>query len=455
MKKVIALLLAVLMLASLAACSSTPANADAATPAETGTTPSADTTDTADTPETKDETPAAAGDVTIRMWTFLDPTNTSNGRSIALQKMIDRFEEENPGVKVVVEPQQWDTMTGKFMAAATTGEAPDIMWCARDELFGVLNAGLLEPLENLFMGDWTQEQIDDVDDGFFRFGERDGKHYTLCLNKNCTGFFYREDLLEAAGLEVPTTFDELYDAAQKLTQEIDGQQVYGLGMSFSTETNDAQAIVNWLLQEQGTLFNEDGTAKWANENGVAALEWIKKCIDTGVTPADAVNKTIEDIYTEFASGKYAMTIASAVRLGTSRANASFDGSTIQFAPLPGGTIIDGWFAGVYSGSANKELAGKFLELMYDNESDLLWINDGAQAPNRKSTVAQITIDDSNKYLNSMLDAFAAGWLPANNKAFVGWKLDLNRPIQAILTGETDYMKALSDAETIFNTNNNR
>ena len=226
-------------------------------------------------------------------------------------------------------------------------------------------------------------------------------------------------------------------------------------MSFSTETNDAQAIVNWLLQEQGTLFNEDGTAKWANENGVAALEWIKKCIDTGVTPADAVNKTIEDIYTEFASGKYAMTIASAVRLGTSRANASFDGSTIQFAPLPGGTIIDGWFAGVYSGSANKELAGKFLELMYDNESDLLWINDGAQAPNRKSTVEMITIDDSNKYLNSMLDAFAAGWLPANDQAFVGWKLDLNRPIQAILTGETDYMKALSDAETIFNTNNNR
>ena len=93
--------------------------------------------------------------------------------------------------------------------------------------------------------------------------------------------------------------------------------------------------------------------------------------------------------------------------------------------------------------------------MYDNESDLLWLNDGAQAPNRKSTVAQITIDDSNKYLNSMLDAFAAGWLPANDQAFVGWKLDLNRPIQAILTGETDYMKALSDAETIFNTNNNR
>ena len=28
--------------------------------------------------------------------------------------------------------------------------------------------------------------------------------------------------------------------------------------------------------------------------------------------------------------------------------------------------------------------------MYDNESDLLWINDGAQAPNRKSTAVSYT-----------------------------------------------------------------
>ena len=142
MKKVIATLLAVLMIGSLVACSGTPSTNETPAPAN-------ETKDVAVSADTNGE------DVTIRMWTFLDPTNTSNGRSIALQKMIDRFESENPGVKIVVEPQQWDTMTGKFMAAATTGEAPDIMWCARDELFGVLNAGLLEPLENLFMGSWT------------------------------------------------------------------------------------------------------------------------------------------------------------------------------------------------------------------------------------------------------------------------------------------------------------
>jgi multiple sugar transport system substrate-binding protein len=396
------------------------------------------------------------GDVTIRMWTFLDPTNTDNGRSVALKQMMDEFEAENPGVKVVVEPQDWTTMTAKFMAAATTDMAPDLMWCARDELYGVLNAGALEPLENLFMKDWTAEEINDVDDGFFQFGERDGKHYTLTLNKNCTGLFYREDLLEAAGLEVPTTFDELYDAAVALTgKEESGIDRYGLGMSFSTESNDAQAIINWLLQENGDLFNDDGTANWANDAGVAAIEWTQKCIDDGVTPSESVNTTIEDIYTEFAAGKYAMAIASAVRLANLRETASFDGSTIQFAPLPGATIIDGWFVGVWSGSPHKEEAGKFLEKMYSPESDLKWIELGGQAPNRKSTVESLEITDENKYMEAMLQAFGEGWLPSNTEAYVGWKLDLNYPIQSVLTDGTDPMKALQDAEKIFNTDNNR
>lgn len=395
-------------------------------------------------------------DVTIRMWTFLDPTNTSNGRSVALAQMISEFEAENPGVTVVVEPQDWTTMTAKFLAATTTGDAPDIMWCARDELYGVLDAGALEPLENLFLGDWTADEIADVDDAFFQFGERDGLHYTLTLNKNCTGLFYREDLLKAAGLSVPTTFDELYDDAVALTgTDSSGINRYGLGMSFSTESNDAQIIVNHLLQANGTLFNEDGTANWANDAGLQAIDWVKKCIDTGVTPAESVNTTIEDIYTEFAAGKYAMAIASAVRLATLRTNASFDGSTIQFAPLPGGTIIDGWFVGVWSGSAHKEEAGKFLEKMYSPSSDLLWINLGGQAPCRKSTVASLEITDDNKYMQSMIQAFGEGWLPSNKAAYVGWKLDLNYPIQNVLTDGMDPLEALKDAEEMFNTDNGR
>lgn len=447
-KRAIAVLLTLCFVVAMAGCGG---NADGSAPGSTAPASSAAPA------APNNEGPAKSkGDVTIRMWTFLDPTNKENGRSVALQMMIDEFEAENPGVKVVVEPQDWSTMTAKFMAAVTTNMAPDVMWCARDELYGVLNAGALEPLENLFMKDWTADEINDVDDAFFQFGERDGKHYTLTLNKNCTGLFYREDLLKDAGLEIPTSFDELYNHAVALTgQDASGINRYGLGMSFSTESNDAQAIVNWLLQENGDLFHDDGTANWANDAGVTAINWTKKCIDDGVTPAESINTTIEDIYTEFAAGKYAMSIASAVRLANLRENASFDGSTIQFTPLPGGTIIDGWFVGVWSGSAHKEEAGKFLEKMYSPESDKKWIELGGQAPCRKSTVESLEITDENKYMQAMLKAFGEGWLPSNTEAYVGWKLDLNYPIQSVLTSSTDPMEALKSAEDIFNSNNGR
>ncbi len=448
-KKLITCLLAAVMSVSFMGCGSSDSKK---------TTEPTQTAETKQTTEAKEETKATSSgeEITIKMWTFLDPTNTENGRSVALKQMIDEYEAENPGVKVVVEPQDWATMTGKFLAASATGNAPDIMWCARDEMYGVLNAGILEPLENLFLGDWTDEEIDDVDDAFFRFGERDGKHYTLTVNKNCTGLFYREDLLKEAGLPVPASFDELYEAAKALTgKDASGIDRYGLGMSFSTETNDAQAIVNWLLQENGDLFNDDATANWANDAGVKAIDWTTNCINTGVTPKESINSTIEDIYTEFAAGKYGMAIASAVRLATLRQNATFDGNTIQFTPLPGGTVIDGWFVGVWSGSKHKEEAGKFVEKMYSPESDLKWIELGGQAPLRKSTVASLEITDENKYMESMIQAFKEGWLPSNKEAYVGWKLDLNYPIQSVVIDGTDPMQALKEAEKVFNTDNNR
>lgn len=400
---------------------------------------------------------AFAEDTTVRMWTFLDPANTENGRAVALSQMIEEFEAENEGVKVVVEPQDWNTMTAKFLAATTTGDAPDIIWCARDELCGVLNAGALEPLENLFLGEWSEEEIADIDDAYFQFGERDGQHYTLTLNKNCIVLYYREDLLEAAGLEVPTTWDEIIEAAKALTYEDEetGQMVYGLGQSFATTSNDPQLMLNYIVDKQGSLFNEDGTANWANEIGLEALNWTLDCIEMGITPAECVNTSIEDIYTEYASGKYAMCIGSGVRLASVRDAASFDGSTIQITTIPGNTIIDGWFAGVWSGSENKEMAGKFLEKMYATESDLKWVELGGQAPCRKSTVDAIEITDANRYLEIMINAFSEGWLPSNEIPFIGWKYDLNNAVQSVLVDGTDPMEALEECENSFNTANDR
>ena len=71
---------------------------------------------------------AALGETQLRVWTFLDPNKETDGRCQSLAQLIKMYEEKYPDVKIVVEPQQWDTMSAKFFAAHMTGDAPDIIW---------------------------------------------------------------------------------------------------------------------------------------------------------------------------------------------------------------------------------------------------------------------------------------------------------------------------------------
>ena len=55
----------------------------------TTSTSAAATTDSAPESKAASTVSTESGDgITIRMWTFLDPTNTENGRSVALKQMI-------------------------------------------------------------------------------------------------------------------------------------------------------------------------------------------------------------------------------------------------------------------------------------------------------------------------------------------------------------------------------
>lgn len=99
---------------------------------------------------------AAVADTTLRMWTFLDP-NGPTGRERVLKKLIDSFEVAHPGVRIAVEKQVWSTMTTKLIAAHHAGNAPDIAWAHTELLGAAIEAGVLESLNDYFVGKWTAE----------------------------------------------------------------------------------------------------------------------------------------------------------------------------------------------------------------------------------------------------------------------------------------------------------
>lgn len=417
--------------------------------------------------QTEDGGTKAAGEMQeIRMWTFLNPEGTS-GREVALKQIITNFEQDNPDVKVVVEPQTWDVMTGKFFAADKAGNAPDVMWVLQDELGAAIDQGTLEPFENLFLKDWTPEDIADVDDAFWSMGAKDGKHYQAALSRNYFGIIYRADLFEKKGIELPKTWDQLIEAGKQMTEtdEETGIQRYGLGLALSSDKADAQISAGALLNLQGTLFKEDGTANWNNEAGQKAMSLELDMIQKhGITPETAVTATPDDLYKDFCSGKYAMIMGAGVRMAKLQEEATFDPEAVQMMLLPGfeegkasPTPIAGWSVGVWSGSKNKEAAGKLVEYMINPESDKLWVTVGGQVPVRKSTVeseAEFFAQEKNAYLAVMADGFAnAGWAQPTDFGITGWRVDLNTVAQDVLANGMSLEEALAKAEQTFNDRN--
>ena len=410
----------------------------------------------------------ASGSQTIRMWTFLDPTKT-DGRSVALKQIIDNFEAANPGAKVEVEPQDWPTMTAKFLASAATRTAPDVIWCLQDEMGGVLDANVLEPFENLFLKNWTPAQIEDIADAQWDFAVRNGRHYQVTLSKNMIIMFYREDLFKQNGIAIPKTWDELFAAAQKLTgtDPATGIMRYGLGQSFITTGGaDAQIFANMLLETQGSPFDAQGKANWTTENGRRALQLSVESIRSGITPESALNTTVDDVFLEFGAGKYAMMVGGAVRVPNVRQTASFDPNAVQLMLFPsfGGQknspgVMTGWSVGVWSGSPNKELAGKFVEAMINPESDKLWVQTGGQVPIRKSTTTSLAswlADPSRTYIKVTSEGFAtAGWSQPTDANVGGWKYDLNQAVQNVLINNMSEDAALKASADQFNARNSK
>lgn len=458
-RKIISMLLCVAMLFTIVGCGQT----------------SVETSDDASEDLAEDEKASAIDDEktsgeeqVVRMWTFLDP-EADNGRSKALKQMIENFETENPDIKIVVEAQDWTELTPKFLAAHSAGNAPDIIWSIFDDFASVMAVDALEPLEDLFLDEWTEEEIADIDDAFFNYGTRDGKHYQITHSRNYQGLFYRKDLLEEKGLDVPKTWDEFIVTCQALT-EIDpetGLQRYGFGQVFNTKDADPQIMTARLLESQGDLFTKDGKANWANEAGAEALQFELDCVTKyGITPETAFSISAEDIWTEFSAGRYAFINSAVVRMATVRSQVTFDPSDVGFMLYPSedgqsnapGTL-NGWCVGVWNGSQVKEAAGKFVEAMMSPESDELWVTLGGQLAIRKSTIEKLSdfyAEPDNEYLVIAAEGIVHAAYPQPTDFIANaWQDDLNQAAQLAYGGGMSVEDALTKAADDFNERNGR
>ena len=131
----------------------------------------------------------------------------------------------------------------------------------------LLTNGLIRPLEDL-IGQYAPDlpSVNKV--------TVDGKVMAVAFMANAQHLFYRSDVLEAAGVAVPTTYEEVLAAAEAIRAA--GIMEHPVALNTGAGWNLAEEFINMYMGTGGELF-EAGTAMPTieNEQGVAALNMLK------------------------------------------------------------------------------------------------------------------------------------------------------------------------------------
>ncbi len=277
-KKVTALLAAMAMTATLI----------------TGCGSSADTQDTAETPQAaeeasdKESTEAAetsGGAEAVTIWYYWE----TEGHQVALDQVIQEYNASQDQYEVTAKYVPFADFKKQLSIGASADELPDIAILDSPDHASYVEMGIFEDLTGKF-------DVSSYYEGTVNSCTVDGKLYGVPFGVNCLALYYNEDMLEAAGCEVPTTWDELKETAKKLT----GDNVTGLALCSVQNEEGTFNFVPWLWSTGATSYDID------NENGIRALTFIQGLIEEGVMSKECINWTQGDVMNQFISGNVAM-----------------------------------------------------------------------------------------------------------------------------------------------------
>nr|WP_232523411.1 extracellular solute-binding protein [Nocardioides sp. MAH-18] len=295
--------------------------------------------------------------------------------------MKKTFEDQNPGSTLTIEQQEWDGLVEKLTTALSSdSETPDVVEIGNTQAPTFTSAGafadVTDQLEDLGGDDLLQ--------GFVDGATIDGKTYAVPYYAGSKYIFYRKDLLEKAGLEVPTTMEEFVDAAVAL-KKANPKPANFSGFWFPGQDWRNGAAFIW--DAGGDLAVEDGgefSGSLSSDESIAGLETAQKLFtEASGAPKDG-NEA--DPWTPFCAGEVGMMstpgwVKGLIEDPETGCPDTFAKQIGVFA-LPGSdgapapVLLGGSDIAIAAKSANQELAAKAVALMLSEDYQTIMAENG-------------------------------------------------------------------------------
>ena len=381
----------------------------------------------------------AAEDITLDVIIAQYGPNTQNwflGDGMDGSNFVKKFEEANPGIKLNLEVVSWNDIYTVVSTRISNNNAPDILNI--DTFADYANEGLLLPVSDYC----PDELFADFFPSFIEQSVIDGVCWAVPDLASARALYYNADILEEAGVDVPTTWAELEDACQAIIDAFGGE-VYPWGIDMTTDEGQA-AFAYYAWGNNGGFTDAEGNWTVNCEENVAAVEYAIGLYNKGFTNPNPATQTRYDLQDMFGAGKLAMVIAPN-SLPTYIADKGYTGVNYAVADIPHNEGATSSSVGVMDRimafkddaapdqAARNEAIGKFLSFFYDPENYVGWVSMEDFLPAVNSAVEALVA--ANPPFEAWLNVLGgAQFYPTAKAEWIDVKQGVTNVEQSALTG---------------------
>ncbi|MCS3844121.1 ABC transporter substrate-binding protein [Microbacterium sp. AK031] len=198
----------------------------------------------------------------------------------------------------------WNNWLQTFSSAVAAGTGPAISTGGAFQSLQYYVQDAIHPADGVLKKLEASGKIADFLPGTIDQFKYDGVYTALPWNVDARMFWYRKSLLEAAGVDVPTSWDELHSAGLALKKN----GVYGFIASGGGGGNAYQTLLSLVFNNEGGLFNAAGEPDTMTDRNLEAVEFARMLSIDGIFDPGSVSYSTANVNEQFIAGKAAMTI---------------------------------------------------------------------------------------------------------------------------------------------------
>jgi sn-glycerol 3-phosphate transport system substrate-binding protein len=380
----------------------------------------------------------------------------SGGRTAAVERIVDGFNEEHPDINVTAQftGSYAETLT-QGISAVRSGNPPHIIQVYEVGTQTMLDSEAIVPVYEIAEG---EIDFGSVIQPILNYYSVDGNLYSMPFNSSTAMLYYNKDAFEEAGIMgAPDTWANVEDMGLEIIES--GAANHGLSFGWPA----------WILEQMHAYHNIPYANNVNGREGRADEVYLDKRFAKMVLESwtDMVEKDViayggreYSANQDFLAGEVAMLIQSTSSLSSIMESADFEVGT-TFLPRfegygIGNSVIGGASLWVMQGHSDEEYAAvvEFFKYLSRTDVTIQWHKDTGYFPSTNAAVKTLMdnrwFSDNPNYLTAFLQVLSGVQSPAANGVLLGNFVEIrdivDTAVEEAFTGVSPAAEALNKAD---------